>query len=69
MADADRPTHVRMKKFCCGDVVPGCTATFQADTEEQILARVARHAHADHQMASIPNEVVVAVKAHIQDAA
>ena len=29
-----------MKTFACGAVVPGCTATFTAETEEGILSRL-----------------------------
>lgn len=55
-----------MKQFSCGAVVPGCTATFSADTEDEILGQVAAHAQADHGMDSVPAEVVDAVKANIQ---
>lgn len=41
-----------MKKFRCGDLVPGCTMTF-AGTEDQVLAAVATHAQADHGMAHV----------------
>ncbi len=32
------------KEFSCGDVVPGCTATFSAQSEQEILSQVTTHA-------------------------
>ena len=57
-----------MKEFSCGAVVSGCTATFSAETEDEILARVAEHARVDHGMDTVPPEVVAQVRAHITDA-
>ena len=56
-----------MKSFACGDVVPGCTKTFRAETENAILGQVAAHAAADHAMADVPPDVVAAVRAKIRD--
>lgn len=50
-----------MKSFRCGDVVAGCTRSFHG-TEAQILGQVAQHAHADHGLVSIPDELVVQVR-------
>jgi len=52
-----------MKQFACGAVVPGCTATFEADDQDQILAQVADHAREAHGMDEVPDEVVEQVKA------
>ena len=54
-----------MKQFACGDVVPGCTAVWQRETEDEILREVAAHAAADHGMTEVPGEVVDAVRAKI----
>jgi len=54
-----------MKSFSCGAVVPGCTATFSAETEDGILEQVARHARADHGLDEIPAELVAQVRANI----
>lgn len=54
-----------MKRFSCGDVVPGCEASWVCPTEDDILAAVAAHARADHGMTDIPADVVAAVRAHI----
>ncbi len=57
-----------MKKFACGDVVPGCGRTFAADSDDEILAAVARHAAADHGVASVPEAMVAQVRLRIVDA-
>lgn len=55
-----------MKTFACGAVVPGCTATFTAETEEGILEQVAHHAREDHGLPEVPEEVVRQVLANIR---
>ena len=57
-----------MKQFSCGAVVPGCTATFTGQTEDDILGQVATHAEEAHGMQEVPPEVVETVKANIQEA-
>lgn len=52
-----------MKQFACGAVVPGCTATFEAEDQDQILAQVAEHAREAHGMDEVPDAVVEQVKA------
>jgi predicted small metal-binding protein len=54
-----------MKEFCCGAVVPGCTAVFHATSEEDILVQVASHAFDDHHMTDIPDALVAEVRRHI----
>lgn len=54
-----------MKTFACGAVVPGCTASFTAGTEEGILEQVARHAREDHDLPEVPEELVRQVLAKI----
>ena len=34
--------------LACGDVIPGCPATFTADTQEELMAQVAAHANSVH---------------------
>lgn len=58
-----------MKAFACGAVVPGCTATFTADTEQEMLASVARHAKEDHGMDEVPAEIVAQVRENIREVA
>lgn len=53
-----------MKRFRCGDVVPGCESTFTG-TEGDILAAVGAHARHDHGMAAVGPDLVAAVRAHM----
>ena len=55
-----------MKTFVCGAVVPGCTASFSAETEDGILEQVADHARDDHGMVEIPAELVRQVLANLR---
>ena len=55
-----------MKQFACGDVVPHCTRTFLAPTDEEILAAVAAHAREDHGLTEIPLHLVEQVRQHIR---
>ncbi|QGG93653.1 DUF1059 domain-containing protein [Actinomarinicola tropica] len=57
-----------MKRFNCGDVVPGCDASFLAAHEGEILQAVGQHAAADHGLAEVSDELVSAVRAAIVDA-
>ena len=34
--------------LACGDVMPGCAATFEADSEEELLQQVGPHAAEEH---------------------
>lgn len=56
-----------MKEFFCGAVVPDCTARFRGESEEAILAQVARHAHDDHGMEHVPDSVIDEVRSQIRD--
>jgi predicted small metal-binding protein len=55
-----------MKTFTCGAVVPGCTASFAGETEEDILVQVAHHAREDHGMTEVPEDVAAQVLAAIR---
>lgn len=56
-----------MKRFRCGDVIPGCTAQFTG-TEEDVLAQVGAHAQRDHGVTGVSPELVASVRAAMQDA-
>lgn len=58
-----------MKRFACGDVVPGCSATFLAANEPELLGQVADHAARDHGLTDLSQEMVELVKSHIHAAA
>ena len=55
-----------MKTFACGAVVPGCTASFTAETEEGVLEQVAEHARTDHDLPEIPDELLRQVQTQIR---
>lgn len=54
-----------MKQFSCGAVVPGCTASFEAEDEAGLFEQIAEHAKTDHGMDEVPAEVIEQVKANI----
>jgi len=54
-----------MKRFSCGDVVPGCQAQWTAEDDDALLALVAVHARDDHGMDEVPAELVDQVRSHI----
>jgi predicted small metal-binding protein len=56
----------RVKTFACGAVVAGCTASFSAETEEEILEQVAVHAREEHGMTEVPDEVISQVRSNIR---
>ncbi len=54
-----------MKKFLCGAVVPNCDASFEADTDQEILDQVAVHAASAHQLTVLTPELIDAVRQQI----
>ncbi len=54
-----------MKKFACGDVVPGCDAIFSASSMEGILEQVGAHARTAHGLQSVSPELASSVMAAI----
>ena len=52
--------------LACGDVMPGCDATFTAGSEDELLAQAAPHAAEAHGITEITPEVLSAVKAAIK---
>ncbi len=56
-----------MKEFRCGEIVPGCAATFQGETEDEILERVEVHAREEHGMDRVPPEVADTIRASISE--
>lgn len=55
-----------MKQFACGDIVPGCTEQYRLETDDAILAAVARHARDSHGIDSVPADMIEQVRAHIR---
>ena len=56
------------KQISCGDVVAGCSFTASADTEEELLAKVAAHAAEEHAVTEISPELAAAVHSAIKSA-
>jgi predicted small metal-binding protein len=56
-----------MKEFRCGDLVPGCEAAFQGESEDDILRQVAIHARDEHGLDEVPPEVVDDIRAGISE--
>ncbi|HET8950217.1 MAG TPA: DUF1059 domain-containing protein [Solirubrobacteraceae bacterium] len=56
-----------MKEFRCGVLVPGCYATFQGESDDEILRKVFVHAREEHGMDQVPPEVVDEIRAEISD--
>ena len=60
-------TH-ESKRITCGAIVPGCTWTATAPTEDALLKQVAAHAADAHGVKEITPELAAQVKAAIKDA-
>ena len=58
--------HQKSKNIACGDVVPGCTFTASADTEEELIKKVIAHAAHDHGVTEITPELAAKVQAAIK---
>jgi predicted small metal-binding protein len=56
-----------MKEFRCGDLVPGCEAVLQGESEDDILRQVAVHAREEHGLDEVPPEVVDDIRAGISE--
>lgn len=50
----------------CGDVIPGCAAVFEADTEDLLLAEVGEHARRDHDIEEIDDATLDVVRSKIR---
>jgi predicted small metal-binding protein len=51
----------------CKDVGMDCDFEAQAETEEELLKKVAEHAGTTHNMTEIPEEILAKVRAAIKD--
>jgi predicted small metal-binding protein len=43
-----------VKRFNCGDLIPGCQATYEAASDDEIVEKVRHHARRDHGFDDIP---------------
>ena len=55
------------KRIACNDVVPGCTFTAMAATEEELLKKVVAHAAQAHGVTDLTPELTAKVKSAIRD--
>ncbi|GAA1160602.1 DUF1059 domain-containing protein [Nocardioides aquiterrae] len=54
-----------MFKLACGDVMPGCAATFENADRGALMSAVASHAAADHGITDLTPDVVAAVESKV----
>jgi predicted small metal-binding protein len=55
------------KVLKCSDVNPGCNHEIRGDSEHDVLRKAAEHAKKDHNMDSIPPDMLSKVKSAIHD--
>ena len=54
------------KRIACGDIIPGCSFTATAATEEELMKKVAAHAEHDHGVTEVTPELAAKVRAAIR---
>jgi predicted small metal-binding protein len=57
-----------VKTLACGEIMPGCDARFEGQTDDEILAQAGRHVVETHGLEVTP-ELVDLVRSHIRDEA
>jgi predicted small metal-binding protein len=55
------------KHIACAEIVPDCTFTASAATEEELLKKVVAHAAHDHGITEVTPELAAKVKAAIKN--
>ena len=55
-----------MKTFACGDIIPGCGATFSAADDDGVLVQTRRHAVEAHGAAEPGTDSDPRVRPHIR---
>ncbi|MDH3677101.1 MAG: DUF1059 domain-containing protein [Nitrosopumilus sp.] len=55
------------KSISCADVGSDCGWSATADTEEDLLSKVAEHAKEKHQGLEVTPELVAKIKSHIKE--
>jgi predicted small metal-binding protein len=55
------------KRIVCNDVVPGCTFSATAATEEELLKKVMAHASQAHGVTELTPELTAKIKSAIRD--
>jgi predicted small metal-binding protein len=60
------PETAHAKHIACADIVPDCSFTASAPTEEELLKKVVDHAAHDHGITEVTPELAATVKAAIK---
>jgi predicted small metal-binding protein len=60
------PQADNAKYIACAEIVPDCTFTASAATEEELMIKVAAHAAHDHGITEVTPELAAQVKAAIK---
>lgn len=60
-------TEYMAKSISCADVGADCTWSTTADTEEELMNRVAQHAKEKHPEFEVTPELVEKIKSHIKE--
>ena len=65
----EMPAHetAKSKYIACAEIVPDCTFTASAATEEELLKQVVEHAAHDHGITEVTPELAAKVKAAIKN--
>ncbi|MBI2213527.1 MAG: DUF1059 domain-containing protein [Acidobacteria bacterium] len=58
----------KRKHIACGDVVAGCAFTASAESDQDLIEKVAAHAAQDHGVKEVTPELAAKVKAAIRTA-
>jgi predicted small metal-binding protein len=60
------PETQKDKYIACAEIVPDCSFTATAETEEELLKKVVAHAAHDHGITEVTPELAAQVKAAIR---
>jgi len=60
------PESANAKHIACAEIVPDCSFTASAATEEELLEKVVAHAAHDHGITEVTPELAAKVKAAIR---
>jgi predicted small metal-binding protein len=61
------PEALNAKYIACAEIVPDCSFTATAATEDELLTKVAAHAARDHGITEVTPELAAKVKAAIKN--
>ena len=64
MGRLDRRCGASLKRFACGDVIPGCGGVFTGAGDQSVLDQVLAHVAADHGLVRPPLPFIESVMAH-----